>query len=49
LKQLAADGTPVGLAANEMDRAYNTVRNHAKGLGLKFERDRFARIRHRQS
>jgi hypothetical protein len=32
-----------------MDRAYNTVRNHAKRLGLNFERDHFARIRHRQT
>jgi hypothetical protein len=47
LTRLAAEGVPIGLAANRMDRAYNTVLKHAKRLGLKFERDRFARLRHR--
>lgn len=47
LAKLAAMGTPVGLAANEMDRSYNTVLRHAKLLGLKFQRDRQARLRHR--
>jgi hypothetical protein len=49
LTELAHDGLPVGLAANEMDRAYNTVRTHARRLGLTFERDRYARVRHRQT
>jgi len=47
--QLAPDGMPVGLAANEMDRADNTLRSHAKRVGLRFERDRLSRIRHRQT
>jgi len=49
LTQLAPDGMPVGLAANEMDRAANTLRSHAKRVGLRFERDRLSRIRHRQT
>jgi len=49
LTQLAPDGMPVGLAANEMDRADNTLRSHAKRVGLRFERDRLSRIRHRQT
>jgi hypothetical protein len=40
---------PVGLAANQMDRAYNTALKHAKRLGLKFERDRHARLRHKNA
>jgi hypothetical protein len=47
LTQLAAEGVPIGLAANRIGRAYNTVLKHAKRLGLKFERDRFAKLRHR--
>ena len=49
LTRLAAEGVPIGLAANQIDRAYNTVWKHAKRLGLKFERDRLARLRHRSS
>lgn len=49
LTQLAADGVPIGLAANQLDRAYSTVVKHAHALGLQFERDRQARIRHRES
>ena len=48
LAQLAATEVPIGRAANRMDRAYNTVWKHAKRLGLKFERDREARLRHKQ-
>ena len=48
LAQLAAAGVPKGLAANRLDRAYNTVWIHAKRLGLIFERDREARLRHKQ-
>jgi hypothetical protein len=36
LKQQAADGVPIGLAANRIDRRYNTVLKHARRLGLKF-------------
>jgi DNA-binding CsgD family transcriptional regulator len=49
LMQLASQGVPIGLAANQMDRAYNTVRKHAGRLGLAFDRDRQARARHRQT
>jgi hypothetical protein len=48
LAQLAAAGVPKGLAANRMDRAYNTVWKHAKRLELKFERDREARLRRKR-
>jgi hypothetical protein len=48
LAQLAATGVPVGLAANRIDRTYNTVLRHVKLLGLKFGRDREARSRHGQ-
>lgn len=49
LTELAAAGVPIGLAANHIDRDYNTTRSHSKQLGLKFERDRKARLRHRDS
>jgi len=49
LARFAAEGMPIGLTANQMDRSYNTVRRHAQQLGLKFDRDRFARIRHRET
>jgi transposase-like protein len=45
LKQLAAEGIPIGIAANQMDRAYNTALKHAKRLGLNFQRDRLSRQR----
>lgn len=48
LAQLAAAGVPKGQAANRLDRAYNTVWKHAKRLGLIFERDREAWLRHKQ-
>jgi hypothetical protein len=38
LKQLAAGGVPIGVAANRIDRRYNTVLKHARRLGLKFAR-----------
>jgi hypothetical protein len=45
LAQLAASGVPIGLAANQVDRRYNTVLRHAKLLRLKFTRDRKAKLR----
>jgi hypothetical protein len=49
LTQLASDGVPIGLAANQLDRAYNTVLKHARSLGLQFERDRYGRTRHKET
>lgn len=49
LSELATQGVPIGLAANHMDRAYNTVVLHARRLRLSFERDRLARTRHRRT
>lgn len=48
LAQLAASGVPIGLAANQIDRRYNTTLRHAKLLGLRFERDRGAWSRRKQ-
>jgi hypothetical protein len=45
LAQLSAAVVPIGLTANQVYRADNTVLRHSKVLGLELERDRKARSR----
>jgi hypothetical protein len=46
-RDLAVAGTPLGLAANALNRDYNTTLRHSRRLGLKWQRDTQARARAR--